>query len=63
MNDATFAAAHGWSEGGSVAIRMFGEGSLFSDIAEELGLSNAWTGKVDEWGADHDRRRGDDPAR
>jgi ferric hydroxamate transport system substrate-binding protein len=50
MTDATFAAAHGWSEGGSVAIRMFGEGSLFSDVAEELGLSNAWTGKVDEWG-------------
>ncbi|HKE71071.1 MAG TPA: iron-siderophore ABC transporter substrate-binding protein [Nocardioidaceae bacterium] len=50
MADATFAAAHGWSEGGSVAIRMFGEGSLFSDLAEELGLSNAWSGKVDEWG-------------
>ena len=50
MADATFAAAHGWSEGGSVAIRMFGEGSLLSDLAEELGLSNAWTGKVDEWG-------------
>jgi iron complex transport system substrate-binding protein len=50
MADASFAAAHGWSEGGSVAIRMFGEGSLFSDLAERLGLSNAWTGNVDEWG-------------
>ena len=50
MADTTFAAAHGWSEGGSVAIRMFGEGSLFSDLAEQLGLSNAWTGRVDEWG-------------
>jgi ferric hydroxamate transport system substrate-binding protein len=46
----TFAAAHGWTEGGSVTIRMFGEGSLFSDLAEEMGLSNAWEGNVDEWG-------------
>src|SRR5690606_1821004 len=44
LTGATFAAAHGWSEGGSVAIRMFGEGSLFSDIAERLGLTNAWKG-------------------
>jgi ferric hydroxamate transport system substrate-binding protein len=50
LSDASFAAAHGWSEGGSVTIRMFGEGSLFSDVAEKLGLSNAWQGEVDEWG-------------
>jgi ABC-type Fe3+-hydroxamate transport system substrate-binding protein len=50
LEGTTFAAAHGWTEGGSVSIRMFGEGSLFSDVAEELGLSNAWKGKVDEWG-------------
>jgi ferric hydroxamate transport system substrate-binding protein len=50
MEDATFAAAHGWTEGGSVTIRMFGEGSLFSDLAESLGLTNAWRGNVDEWG-------------
>jgi ABC-type Fe3+-hydroxamate transport system substrate-binding protein len=50
LEGTTFAAAHGWPEGGSVTIRMFGEGSLFSDIAERLGLSNAWKGKVDEWG-------------
>jgi ABC-type Fe3+-hydroxamate transport system substrate-binding protein len=50
LEGATFAAAHGWTEGGSVSIRMFGQGSLFSDVAEELGLSNAWKGKVDEWG-------------
>jgi ferric hydroxamate transport system substrate-binding protein len=50
LDGTTFAAAHGWSEGGSVTIRMFGEGSLFSDLAEQLGLSNAWKGNVDEWG-------------
>jgi ferric hydroxamate transport system substrate-binding protein len=46
-----FAMADGWMEGSSVAIRMFGEGSLVSDLASELGLENAWTGDVDEvWG-------------
>ncbi len=47
----TFAMADGWMEGSNVSIRMFGEGALFSDLAEELGLENAWTGKVDRvWG-------------
>lgn len=46
-----FAMADGWKEGSSVSIRMFGEGALVSDVAEEVGLENAWTGKVDEkWG-------------
>ena len=46
-----FAMADGWMEGSSVAIRMFGEGSLVSDLAEGVGLDNAWTGEVDEvWG-------------
>lgn len=46
-----FAMADGWMQGSSVAIRMFGEGSLVSDLAEEIGLQNAWTGEVDEvWG-------------
>jgi len=48
---APFAMADGWMEGSNVSIRMFGEGALFSDVAEEVGLENAWTGKVDEmWG-------------
>lgn len=48
---AGFAMADGWMEGSSVSIRMFGKGSLMSDLAEELGLENHWTGKVDEvWG-------------
>ncbi|WP_205856496.1 ABC transporter substrate-binding protein [Phytoactinopolyspora endophytica] len=46
-----FAMADGWMEGSSVALRMFGQGSLVSDLAEELGLVNAWEGDVDEeWG-------------
>ena len=46
-----FAMADGWREGGNVNMRMFGQGALFSDVAEELGLENAWTGKVDStWG-------------
>jgi ferric hydroxamate transport system substrate-binding protein len=47
----TFAMADGWMEGSNVSIRMFGKGALFSDVAEKLGLENAWTGKVDPvWG-------------
>jgi len=43
--------ADGWMEGSNVSIRMFGKGALFSDVAEKLGLENAWTGKVDPvWG-------------
>ncbi|HET7735113.1 MAG TPA: iron-siderophore ABC transporter substrate-binding protein [Nocardioidaceae bacterium] len=47
----SFAFADGWVDGGNVAVRMFGEGSLMSDLAESLGLENAWTQPVDgEWG-------------
>ena len=46
-----FAIADGWKEGSTVNIRMFGQGALVSQIGIALGLSNAWTGKVDEvWG-------------
>ncbi|QGG96029.1 ABC transporter substrate-binding protein [Actinomarinicola tropica] len=46
-----FAMADGWMDGSTVSIRMFGEGSLMSDLAEALGLENRWTGEVDEmWG-------------
>ncbi|MET8467328.1 ABC transporter substrate-binding protein [Micromonospora zamorensis] len=46
-----FAMADGWKEGSTVSIRMFGKGSLVSEIGTQLGLTNAWTGKVDEaWG-------------
>jgi len=46
-----FAMADGWKEGSTVSIRMFGQGALVSQLALQLGLTNAWTGKVDEvWG-------------
>lgn len=48
---ATFALADGWLEGSNVNIRMFAQGSLFSDVAEEVGLENAWREQGDEmWG-------------
>lgn len=37
----------GWVDGGNVALRPFGKGSLIGEIGEELGLTNAWTGDVD----------------
>lgn len=46
-----FAIADGWREGSTVSIRMFGQGALASQLGIQLGLKNAWTGKVDEvWG-------------
>ncbi|MFG3440784.1 ABC transporter substrate-binding protein [Nonomuraea sp. NPDC047897] len=46
-----FVMADGWKEGSTISIRLFGKGSLVSDVAEQLGLKNAWTGKVDPaWG-------------
>ncbi|WP_051515434.1 iron-siderophore ABC transporter substrate-binding protein [Candidatus Blastococcus massiliensis] len=38
----------GYAQGGNVAFRPFGQGSLFGELGEELGLTNAWTGPVDE---------------
>lgn len=37
----------GWIDGGNVALRPFGQGSLVGELGEELGLTNAWTGDVD----------------
>jgi len=46
-----YAMADGWKEGSTISVRMFGKGSLVSDVAEQLGLTNAWTGEVDKgWG-------------
>ncbi|MER7893199.1 iron-siderophore ABC transporter substrate-binding protein [Micromonospora sp. NPDC094482] len=46
-----FVIADGWKEGSTVSIRMFGQGSLVSQIGIQLGLTNAWTGKTDAaWG-------------
>lgn len=40
MNDA-------WASSGQVSIRPFAQGALLSEITEELGLKNAWTGEGD----------------
>jgi len=37
----------GWVEGGTVSIRPFGSGALFTALGEELGLTPAWTEEVD----------------
>lgn len=43
--------ADGHKKGSTVTIRPFGKGSLVSDVAEAVGLTNAWTGPVDpKWG-------------
>lgn len=38
----------GYAQGGNVMFRPFGQGSLFGELGEALGLTNAWTGPVDE---------------
>ncbi|WP_183095129.1 ABC transporter substrate-binding protein [Nocardioides stalactiti] len=43
----SFVYFDGWIQGGNVAIRPFGQGSLMGELGEELGLTNAWTGEVD----------------
>jgi ABC-type Fe3+-hydroxamate transport system substrate-binding protein len=46
-----WAMADGWMDGSTVAIRMYGKGSLMSDLAEAVGLVNQWDGEVDAaWG-------------
>ncbi|MFK3984433.1 ABC transporter substrate-binding protein [Micromonospora sp. NPDC050397] len=42
-----FAIADGYLEGGTVSIRMFGQGTFVSQIGTRLGLTNAWPGKGD----------------
>ncbi|WP_217132487.1 iron-siderophore ABC transporter substrate-binding protein [Leucobacter chinensis] len=37
----------GWIESGNVVIRPYGEGALFTELGEELGLTGAWTDSVD----------------
>lgn len=43
-----FVYLDGWLQGGNVALRPFGQGSLVAEVGEALGLTNAWTGPVDE---------------
>lgn len=37
----------GYVNGANVSLRPFGQGSLFGELGEELGLKNVWTGEVD----------------
>ena len=37
----------GWIEGGNVVIRPYGQGSLFTALGEQLGLTGAWTDEID----------------
>ncbi|GAB3491577.1 ABC transporter substrate-binding protein [Amycolatopsis cihanbeyliensis] len=47
----SFVMADGWQDGNAISIRPFGEGALVSQVAIQLGLTNAWQGEVDEvWG-------------
>ncbi len=48
LSTTDFVYFDGWISGGNVALRPFGQGSLVGELGEELGLTNAWTGKVDE---------------
>jgi ABC-type Fe3+-hydroxamate transport system substrate-binding protein len=38
----------GWKEGGNVVVRPYGEGALFTEIGEELGMKAAWTDEIDK---------------
>lgn len=42
-----FVYLDGYVDGGNVALRPFGQGSLMGELGEALGLANAWTGEVD----------------
>jgi iron complex transport system substrate-binding protein len=37
----------GWIEGGNVVIRPYGQGALFTELGEQLGLTSAWTDAID----------------
>jgi ABC-type Fe3+-hydroxamate transport system substrate-binding protein len=36
----------GWIEGGNVVIRPYGKGALFTELGEQLGMTAAWTDKI-----------------
>jgi ABC-type Fe3+-hydroxamate transport system substrate-binding protein len=47
LSGAEFAMSDAWASGGQVSVRPFAKGSLLSDVTEQLGLVNAWTGEGD----------------
>lgn len=38
----------GWIESGNVVIRPYGEGALFTELGEQLGLTGAWTDEIND---------------
>ncbi|MER6672809.1 iron-siderophore ABC transporter substrate-binding protein [Streptomyces sp. NPDC000983] len=38
----------GWLDGGNLTVRPYGQGALFTEIGEELGLKAAWTDAVND---------------
>jgi len=38
----------GWVESGNVVIRPYGQGALFTELGEDLGLTGAWTDEIDQ---------------
>ncbi|MBL7253086.1 iron-siderophore ABC transporter substrate-binding protein [Paractinoplanes lichenicola] len=36
----------GWIEGGNVVVRPYGKGALFTELGEQLGMTLAWTDKI-----------------
>lgn len=47
VENPNFVFFDGWVQGGNVALRPFGQGSLIGELGEAVGLTNAWTGEVD----------------
>ncbi|HEY1119524.1 MAG TPA: iron-siderophore ABC transporter substrate-binding protein [Acidimicrobiales bacterium] len=47
LDTTEFVYFDGWIQGGNVAIRPFGQGSLIGELGEALGLTNAYEGEVD----------------
>ncbi|MDO9455462.1 ABC transporter substrate-binding protein [Nocardioides sp.] len=43
-----FVYADAYVVGSTLSVRPFGQGSYMGELGEELGLENAWTGKVDD---------------
>lgn len=46
----TFGLAQGFTADGAPTMRMFGTESMTGQLLERVGLTNAWDGKLDEWG-------------
>ncbi|WP_436535249.1 iron-siderophore ABC transporter substrate-binding protein [Actinoplanes sp. HUAS TT8] len=38
----------GWIEGGNVVIRPYGQGALFTELGEQLGMTGAWTDAINK---------------